>query len=172
MRKRVLLRPLTDDELTAVRAGLRSSDAFVLRRCQILLASRDGLSAQTIADQLHCDDETVRRVITAFHQRGVASLTRGSSRPQRTRDVFTPATRADLEALVRQNPRTFDQPTSVWTLDGLATVAFAEGLTPHRVSDETIRQALARLGIRWRQAKQWIASPDPQYGKKNGSATD
>ncbi len=67
MHKRLLLRPLTDEELTAIRAGLRASDAFVLRRCQILLASRDGLAAQAIADQLHCDDETVRRVITAFH---------------------------------------------------------------------------------------------------------
>ena len=167
-----MLRPLTDTEFTAIRAGLRTSDAFVLRRCQILLASRDGLTAQAIAAQLHCDDETVRRVITAFHQRGLASLTRGSSRPQRTRDLFTSDTLAQLGALVRQSPRTVDQPTSIWTLDGLADVAFAEGLTPHRVSDETIRKALLRLGIRWRQAKQWITSPDPQYGKKNTSATD
>jgi len=172
MHKRLLLRPLTDDELTAIRAGLRASDAFVLRRCQILLASRDGLAAQAIADQFHCDDETVRRVITAFHQRGLASLTRGSSRPQRTRDLFTPHALAQLGALVRQSPRTFHQATSVWTLDGVADVAFAEGLTPHRVSDETIRKALLRLGLRWRQAKHWIASPDPQSVKKNVNGTD
>ena len=171
MPKRLMLRPLTDAELTAIRAGLRASDAFVLRRCQILLASRDGRAAQAIADQLHCDDETVRRVITAFHQRGLASLTRGSSRPQRTRDLFTPEALLQLGALVRQSPRIFNRPTSVWTLDGVADVAFAEGLTPHRVSDETIRKALMRLGLRWRQAKQWIASPDPQYGKKNANGT-
>jgi len=167
MPKRLILRLLTDDELTALRVGLRSSDAFVLRRCHILLASRAGLHAQQIAARLHCDDETVRRVITDFHHPGLAILTRGSSRPTRTRAIVTPATVAQLAHLVRQHPRTFTRPTSVWTLDGIADVAFAEGLPPHRVSDETIRQALARLGIRWRQAKQWIASPDPQYVKKN-----
>jgi hypothetical protein len=33
------VRPLEDAEREALAAGLRSSDAFVLRRCQILLAS-------------------------------------------------------------------------------------------------------------------------------------
>ncbi|MBI4497522.1 MAG: hypothetical protein HY689_06470 [Chloroflexi bacterium] len=33
------IRPLTDEERHAVPAGLRSPDAFVLRRCQIFAAS-------------------------------------------------------------------------------------------------------------------------------------
>jgi len=36
------VRALTADERVALEAGLRSSDAFVLRRCQILLASARG----------------------------------------------------------------------------------------------------------------------------------
>jgi hypothetical protein len=35
----LFVRPLTDAERQALEAGLHSSDAFVLRRCQILLAS-------------------------------------------------------------------------------------------------------------------------------------
>ena len=33
---------LTDDEWAALKAGLRSSDAFTFRRSQILLASAEG----------------------------------------------------------------------------------------------------------------------------------
>ena len=34
------------------------------------------------------------------------------------------------------------------------------------MSDETIRQAILRLGVRWKRAKQWITSPDPEYARK------
>ena len=35
-----------------------------------------------------------------------------------------------------------------------------------RVSDETIRQTLLRLGVKWKRAKHWITSPDPGYERK------
>jgi len=41
-----------------------------------------------------------------------------------------------------------------------AEVAYEQGLTTARVSDETIRNTLARMGVRWRRAKEWITSPD------------
>ena len=71
-----------------------------------------------------------------------------------------------LRALLHQSPRTFGKPTSVWTLDLAAEVSFAEGITPERVSGETIRQAICRLGVRWKRAKEWITSPDPEYARK------
>jgi len=37
MKEPVLVRPPSDDERKTLKAGLRSPDAFVLRRCQILL---------------------------------------------------------------------------------------------------------------------------------------
>jgi transposase len=172
MRKPLFIRPLSEQERQALQTGLRSTDAFVLRRCQILLASTTGLHAQQIADQLHCDDETVRRAIKAFNSYGIASLHPPSSRPQRTRDTFTVASRARLGQIVRQSPRTFGHETSVWTLNLLADVAFAQHLTSHKVSDETIRAALKRLGLAWRRAKHHITSPDPAYPQKNAAATD
>src|SRR6266566_844504 len=39
MRTPIFIRPLTEDERQHIQKGLRSSDAFVLRRCQILTAS-------------------------------------------------------------------------------------------------------------------------------------
>ena len=47
-----------------------------------------------------------------------------------------------------------------------AEVSFAEGITAEQVSGETIRQAMLRLGVRWKRAKQWITSPDPEYARK------
>jgi hypothetical protein len=53
-------------------------------------------------------------------------------------------------------------------LAGLATVSAAKGLTPRRVSEETIREAIGRLGVSWQRAKRWIESPDPAYARKKG----
>ncbi len=171
MRTPLFIRPLSDDERATVHAGLRSSDAFILRRCQILLASSTGLHAQQIADQLQCDDETVRRAIKAFNTHGRSAVQPRSSRPQRTRDTFTATSRARMAQIVRQSPRTFGHEPSVWTLERLAEVAYAQGLTPRQVSDETIRTTLKRLGIAWRRAKHHITSPDPAYPQQNAAAT-
>ncbi len=44
-------------------------------------------------------------------------------------------------------------------------------MTHERVTGETIRVTLKRLGVRWQRAKQWITSPDPAYARKKGDAT-
>lgn len=168
----IFVRPLTSDEQQALHAGLRSADAFTLRRCQILLASTQGKRATWIAEDLHCDDQTVRNAIHDFNTTGLAALTRGSHVPHTTpHAAFDAASLAALPRLLERNPRTFGKDTGVWTLDLLAEVAFTQGLTSRRVSDEAIRGALKRLGIAWKRAKHWITSPDPQYTKKNISAT-
>src|SRR5690349_8347605 len=161
MRHPIFVRPFTDAEQQALDAGLRSSDAFVLRRCQILLASAHGQHARIIAANLGCDDQTVRNVIHAFNARGIVVLTPGSSRPLTTQSIFDPAKRERLRAILHQSPRTFGKATSVWTLPLAAEVSYAEGLTPRQVSGETIRQALRQFGTRWKRAKHWITSPDP-----------
>jgi len=47
-------------------------------------------------------------------------------------------------------------------LDLAALVSFEEGLRRERVSGESIRATLERLGVRWERAKRWITSPDPE----------
>jgi hypothetical protein len=73
--------------------------------------------------------------------------------------------------LLHQSPRNFGKPTSLWTLDLVAEVAYAQGITPEQVSGETVRATLERLGIGWRRAKHWITSPDPAYARKKTRAT-
>jgi transposase len=170
MRRPVFVRPLTDEERQRLEAGLRSSDAFVLRRCQILLASARGEWVPKIALSLGCDDQTVRNAIFAFNESGLACLVKGSSVPHKTRLLIDSDHAERLRSLLHQSPRLLGKPTSLWTLELAASVSFEQGITETRVSPETIRAALCRLGVSWRRAKNWITSPDPEYARKKGLA--
>jgi transposase len=166
------VRPLTDAERTRLEAGLRSPNAFVLRRCQILLASARGARPPQIAQALGCDDQTVREVIRRFEQVGVEPcLTRQSNRPHHPKTKLDASGAEKLRALLHQSPRTFGKPTSAWTLELAAEVSVAQGISAERVSGETIRLALKRLGLSWKRAKHWITSPDPGYARKKAPAT-
>src|SRR4051794_4060560 len=170
MRPPTFVRPLTRQEQERLEAGLRSPTAFELRRCQILLASARGERAPAIASAVGCSTQTVHTVLRAFHARGLASLTKRSSRPRSTRPAFVGGADA-LRTLLHQSPRTFDKPTSLWTLELAAEVSFERGLTATRVSGETVRATLARRGLKWQRAKRWLTSPDPEYARKKDAAT-
>lgn len=171
MKPPLFVRPLTDEERAALRAGLRSPDAFTLRRCQILLASSEGLRPAQVADRFGCASQSVRNAIRAFAAEGLGCLKEKSHRPVSVRPEIDEAGRERLRAVLHRSPRDFGKATSLWTLALAAEVAFAEGLTPRLVSDETIRQALKRLGVGWKRAKTWITSPDPAYLRKKRRAT-
>jgi transposase len=161
----------TDAEREILEAGLHSSDAFVLRRCQIVLESAECKRVPEIAGHLHCHADTVRNAIHAFNATGVAALQAGTSRPHTIHAAFDGLQAEGLRAVLHQSPRMFGKPTSLWTLELAAEVSFEQGLTPAQVSGETIRATLARLGIRWQRAKHWITSPDPEYTRKKALAT-
>ncbi|GCE51466.1 helix-turn-helix domain-containing protein [Thermosporothrix hazakensis] len=102
-------------EQQQLKAGLRSSDAFVLRCCQILLASARQERATAIAKQLGCDDQIVRTVIKGFNTKGFAVLQAGSSRPHCLHQAREDRDLPRLQELMQRGPRSFGKPTSVWT---------------------------------------------------------
>jgi transposase len=172
MRPPIFVRELTKSERDRLEVGLHSKDAYVLRRCQILLASARGERVPRIAATLGCTDQTVRNSIRELERDGLeACLTRGSSRPRAIHAKADAVAAEQVRALLHRSPRTLGKPTGVWTMELAAEVSFAEGITSERVTGETIRQAILRLGVRWRRAKQWITSPDPEYARKKGRAT-
>ena len=171
MKPPIFVRGLGAEERAALERGRRAREAFTLRRCQILLASARGERPSQIAHALGCDDQTARNAVHAFNRSGLACLQRRSSRPRRSRAALAPAGVARLRALLHQEPRAFGRPTSVWPLALAADVAFEQGLTPARVTGETIRATLARSGLGWKRAKRWTTSPDPEYARKKGRAT-
>ncbi len=167
----IYVRQLTADERAALMAGLRSRDAFVLRRCQILLASASGKRAAQCAAELSCDTDTALNALNAFNRVGLAALKAGSSAAHTVYRAYDADQAEQLQALLHQSPRTFGKETSLWTLELAAEVSFEQGLTPERVSREAVRTALQRLGVCWKRAKQWINSPDPAYARKKTTAT-
>jgi transposase len=171
MPKAIFIRPPTVKERAALEAGVRSSNAFRMRRCQMLLANARGEPARQIGQHLSCSDQTVRNAIRAFNKKGLASLQPGSSVAHHIERAFDAERAERLRGLLHQSPRTFGQPTSLWTLALAAEVSYAQGLTSELVSAETVRATLKRLGIGWRRAKQWITSPDPEYARKKTRAT-
>ena len=172
MKRPIFVRPLSGAERQTLEAGLRSSDAFVLRRCQILLASSGAENAYQIATSLGCNPQTVRNAIHAFNERGLPeALKPGSKRPHTIHRAFDPKRAEALRGLLHKSPREFGKQSSLWTMEMAAEVSFEEGLTKERVSGETIRATLSRMGVRWERAKRWITSPDPEYARKKGGAT-
>ena len=171
MRKPIFVRALTEDEQRQIQAGLRSADAFVLRRCQIVLASARGERAPVIAHQLGCDDQTVRNVIKGFNATGLAVLKAGSSRPHHLRTTFTEEGCQRLQDLLHRSPHDFGKDRGMWTLQLAAQVSFEQGIIATKVSTESVRRALGRLKTNWKRAKHWITSPDPQYLLQKTHAT-
>ena len=171
MKPPLFVRTLTATERQQLQAGLRSAEAFTLRRCQILLASDQGHAPKQIVQNLGCPASTVRHVIHAFGNEGLACLRPKSSRPKTVKPVLDSSQAEPIKALLHQSPRTLGKDTSLWTLSLLATVCCERGLTPEPLSVEGIRQALKRFGISWKRAKHWITSPDPEYARKKRPAT-
>jgi transposase len=165
MKRPIFVRPLSDAERKTLEAGLRSPDAFTLRRCQILLASDRGENAYQIARSLGCNPQTARNAVHAFNEKGLPeALQPGSKHPHTIHRAFQGLEQAEaLRELLHQKPRKFGKETSLWTLEMAAEMSFEEGLTKRRVSGET---TLKRMGVRWERAKRWITSPDPEYARK------
>ena len=166
MQAPLFVRPLTEKEQAELEAGRRSSQGFTVRRSQMLLASAEGKPTTTIACLIGCTDKAVRNSIHDFHERGIAALQPKSSRPHTTHEVFDAEGRERLRALLHQSPRNFGKDTSIWTLDLAAEVSVEIGIASRLVSGETIHNALRQLGVRWKRAKHWITSPDPDYVRK------
>ena len=172
MRPPIFVRSLSDTEKEQLENALRSKDAFVMRRAQIILASDRGERASRIARSLGCGSQTVRDAIHEFNERGLNALEARSSRPKRTHDAFDHQRAEALKKILHRSPRQFGHDSSLWTLQMASEVAFQEGITQRPISGETIRATLTRLlGVRWQRAKRWITSPDPLYERKKGGAT-
>jgi transposase len=162
---------LSGAERQELQSGLRSREAFTLRRAQILLASADGQRPARIAAHVGCAVGTVHNTLHAFGKEGVRCLKEKKRGPKDAQPILDEAKAGPLKGILHQSPRRFGKARSTWTLDLLADVAFEQQLTPRRLSHEAVRQAVKRLGCGWKRAKQWITSPDPAYARKKKPGT-
>jgi transposase len=167
MKPPLFVRKLSDAGRRALQVGLRSRQAFTMRRAQILLASAEGQRPSAIAARVGCAVGTAHNAIRPFAGEGIGCLTEKKRGPKDARPLLDEAKADPLKGIPHQSPRRFGKPRSTWTLDLLADVSSEQGLTPRRLSHEAVRQAVKRIGSGWKRAKQWLTSPDPAYaGKK------
>jgi transposase len=171
MKPPLFVRELSDAERRTLQAGLRSREAFTLRRAQILLASAEGHRPSQIAARVGCAIGTVHNTLHAFEQEGTGPLVEKKRGPKDVPPVLDETKADPLRGILHQSPRRFGKAQSTWTLDLLADVTFEQGLTPRRLSHEAVRQAVKRLGHGWKRAKAWITSPDPAYARKKTRGT-
>ena len=75
MKAPMYIRAVSPAEQAGLEAGLRSSEAFTLRRSQILLASHRGQRPAEIARNLGCATQTVRNTLDAFEEEGIDLFT-------------------------------------------------------------------------------------------------
>ena len=170
--KPLYARALTEEERRQLRTGLKATDAWQVRRCQIILMSaEEQLKVSQIATRVGLSGQQIRRVLHAFNQDGLACLTRQKPGRKDDQRAFDDAARARLRKIVQQSPRTFGLETSLWTLPLLAKVSHQAGLTSHEVHFDTISQTLAEMGLQWARVKHRINSPDAHYQRKKSAAT-
>src|SRR3712207_2486501 len=136
MKPPIFVRPLSNEERKRLEAGLRSKDAFTLRRSQIVSASSRGEHVPQIAENLGCGQQTVRDAIHDFNERGLDALLARSSRPKRTRDAFDEESAEALKEVLHRSPREFGYDTSLWTLEMAAQASFEEGLRSEEHTSE------------------------------------
>jgi transposase len=165
--KPLYARALTEAEQTTLRHNLKSADGLTVRRTQmILMSAEEGLKVDEIGRRLGCHGQTVRETLHAFQAEGLKALKpKSKGRPDDQR-AFDDEARIHLRELVRQSPRAVGYEASLWTLELLAQASHEHGLTRQPVSGETVRATLVAMGIRWKRAKHWITSPDPDYERK------
>src|SRR5687767_8087180 len=107
MKAPIFVRPPADAERGAVEAGLRSSEAFTRRRCQIVRASAEGVPSPQIARALGCNEQTVRNAIHAFDAHGLRALTKGSWCAHTIHRALDAASAERLRELLHRSPRDF-----------------------------------------------------------------
>src|SRR3954471_17876703 len=103
MKPPLFVRSSSPEESQALRAGLRSPSAFTLRRCQILLASAEGLKPSQIRARLGCATQTVRDALRAFAAEGTAYLQEKSHRPRSARPTLDAPAAERLRAVLHRS---------------------------------------------------------------------
>jgi len=162
--KPIKVRPVSEEELIELdKLYRKTKDVRIRTRVQmILLAAEEQFTAPEIARIVRKNDQTVRRWMKRFNAEGIPGLydEPRSGSPGKTTEEY----RQRLVTVVRQRPRSLEQPYSLWTLERLADFMAEE--TGIRVSYETVRRILKDRGIVFRRPQHTISSPDPEYQVK------
>jgi transposase len=163
----LLLRPLTDEEASDLRALAHGQkvEARLRDRARICWCSHQGKRIREIVALVGVSDSTVRHWITRFNAQGLAGLT---DAPRMGRPpTYTPDEIGIVIATSLTRPDDLGLPFGSWTLDRLAAYLHEEcGIAIKR---SRIGELLQAEGLRWRTQETWFGErPDPAFAAKRG----
>jgi len=155
-------------------ANSRHAPADWIMRARMIVRSWDGLRTRAIAEELGCHPQAVRERIHRFHKEGLDGL---GDRPGAGRNRrITETERSLIISLVGTDPpgklvrgaggeleANDEEKEAHWTLDALTDAARARGII---VGRSQVRRILAAEGVRWRYARSWAESEDPEFAPK------
>ena len=153
MAEPVRARRLSDEEGRRLQQIVRHGEhgSVRVRRAMIIMASASGTLVPAIARLVAADEDTVRDVIHAFNQKGLAALDPrwAGGRPRLISDE-------DIEVIVtaaRTRPEKLGQPFTRWSLRKLADYL-------------RFRQILHARGISFQRTRTWKESANPDRDAK------
>ncbi len=140
-----------------------TKDVRLRMRSQIiLLAGEQQLGVSVIAAIVRQSEQTVRNWLQRYQSEGIEGLADEprSGAPRKVNVAY----REQVVQVVRQRPRSLDQPFSMWTLQRL--VDYMAQQTGIRVSPDTVRLILLEADIVLSRPQHKVSSPDPDYALK------
>lgn len=136
-----------------------SGDARLARKAHILLLLDQGMSYRTIIDVLFCSSYLITSVKRAFLEHGLEGL------EQSTEESVIPFWQLLIAGWAcQQTPQDFGYFRCRWSTGLLAELL--EEQHGVKVSAETIRRVLHRLGFAWRRPRPIVGPTDPEYDRK------
>jgi transposase len=155
-------------------ATSRHGPADWILHARMVVRSWDGERVETIAEELGCSDQTVRRRLHRFDTEGIEGLgdRAKSGRPRRLTDeddsrLIALVGQAPPGKLVTQRDGTMvardEEGEAQWSLNALVRAAKEAGIAIKR---SQIRRICLREGVRWRRTHSWGRSTDKDFAPK------
>jgi transposase len=161
MAEPVRARRLSDEEgrrlQQIVRRGKHGS--IRVRRALIIMASSSGTAVPAIARLVAADEDTVRDVVHAFNEKGLAALDPrwAGGRPR----LISSEDEELIVTAAITRPEKLGLPFTHWSLRKLAAYLAGNTAGPVRIGRERLRQILRARQISFQRTRTWKESADP-----------
>src|SRR5262245_22641002 len=138
-------------------------DAHVYRRTLAVLEVARGEPVAAVARRLLVSPRAIYHGVRAYARGHDPADLRDRDRPGRP-TLFTERDRVRLRRLLSASPQGLGYPAAEWTVPLLR--GHLARCTGRRLSDDTVRRELGRLGYTWKRSR-YALDPDPELrGKK------
>jgi transposase len=166
MAEPVRARRLTDQEGQKLQQIVRRGkhESVRVRRALIIMASASGTTVTAIAQLVQAHEDTVRDVIHAFNEKGLAALDPqwAGGRPRQ----ITSDEEQYIVATATTRPAKLGRPFTHWSIRKLAGYLADNTVRTVKIGRERLRQILRGRGISFQRTRTWKESHDPDKEAK------